>query len=59
MARPTLSPDSPSVRFQMKVPEDFIERVNDFRFANRIPTLSEAIRQLVDKGLTTIAEDKT
>ena len=28
-----------------------LERINDFRFENRIETRSEAIRTLVEKGL--------
>lgn len=28
-----------------------LERINDFRFENRIETRSEAIRMLVEKGL--------
>lgn len=28
-----------------------LERINDFRFDNRIETKSEAIRMLVEKGL--------
>jgi metal-responsive CopG/Arc/MetJ family transcriptional regulator len=33
------------------VEEDLMERINDFRFDNRIETRSEAIRMLVEKGL--------
>ncbi len=33
------------------VDEDLMERINDFRFDNRIETRSEAIRMLVEKGL--------
>ena len=60
MARPTLSPDRPTERLHMMVPSSFIEKVNDFRFASRIPTLSEAVRQLVERGLAAheTAEDK-
>ena len=31
--------------------EELLERINDFRFENRIETRSEAIRLLVEKGL--------
>ncbi len=31
--------------------EELLERINDFRFENRIETRSEAIRMLVEKGL--------
>jgi len=30
---------------------ELLERLNDFRFENRIETRSEAIRMLVEKGL--------
>ena len=33
------------------VDEDLLERLNDFRFENRIETRSEAIRMLVENGL--------
>ena len=31
--------------------KELLERINDFRFENRIETKSEAIRKLVEKGL--------
>ena len=31
--------------------KELLERINDFRFENRIETRSEAIRILVEKGL--------
>ena len=31
--------------------KELLERINDFRFENRIETRSEAIRLLVEKGL--------
>ena len=34
------------------VDDELMERINDFRFENRIETRSEAIRILVEKGLT-------
>ncbi|WP_152045460.1 hypothetical protein [Aureimonas psammosilenae] len=50
MGRPTLGA-SPTQRLQMKITEDEVAAINDYRFANRIATLSEAVRQLVAKGL--------
>lgn len=32
--------------------KELLERINDFRFDNRIETRSEAIRILVEKGLS-------
>jgi metal-responsive CopG/Arc/MetJ family transcriptional regulator len=31
--------------------EKLIERVDDYRYDNRIPTRSEAIRRLIEEGL--------
>jgi len=33
------------------VDDDLLERINDFRFDNRIDTRSEAIRRLLDESL--------
>ena len=33
------------------IDKELLERINDFRFENRIETKSEAIRRLVEKGL--------
>jgi hypothetical protein len=33
------------------VDEEFLKRISDFRFENRIETKSEAIRILVEEGL--------
>ena len=30
---------------------DLLKRLDDFRYSNRIPTRSEAIRRLLEKGL--------
>jgi len=35
----------------LAVDKELLERINDFRFENRIETKSEAIRRLVEKGL--------
>jgi metal-responsive CopG/Arc/MetJ family transcriptional regulator len=31
--------------------EDLFERIEDFRYENRIPARSEAVRQLIEVGL--------
>jgi len=51
MARPRLSEDSPSVRFQMKMPESLLERVNEYRHEYRIASVSEAIRVILEAAL--------
>ena len=33
------------------VDEELMERINDFRFGNRIDTKSEALRLLIERGL--------
>ena len=40
------------------VEKELLQRINDFRFENRIETKSEAIRMLVEKGLNEL-EKKT
>lgn len=37
--------------FQLVMSEDLEERVKDFRFANRLNSQSEALRQLIERGL--------
>jgi len=58
MARPKLG-DSETVRFQMKITADEINAINDFRFSNRIGSLSEAVRQLIKLGLEHSEEGNT
>lgn len=50
MARPKLS-DGETVRLHMKMPEDLMSSIEDWRFENRIQSNSEAIRQLIERGL--------
>lgn len=38
-------------RGAIRVPRELLERVDDFRFANRIPSRAEAVRRLVEDGL--------
>ena len=38
--------------------EDLIERINDYRFINRIETKSDAIRKLVEEGLKKWEKEK-
>jgi len=39
--------------------KDLVERINDYRFENRIETKSEAIRRLVEKGLEANKKEMT
>ena len=34
---------------------DLLKRIDDFRYENRIPSRSEAIRQLIEEGLSSKA----
>lgn len=52
MARPKLDPDSDSERLQLVAPRSWIDRVDEWRRNQPgIPSRSEAIRLLVEKGL--------
>ena len=39
--------------------DDLLERIEDFRYENRIPSRSDAIRQLIEKGLKAPDAPKT
>ncbi len=39
--------------------KDLLERVEDFRYENRIPTRTEAIRRLLEDGLKRYAMKKS
>ena len=41
--------ETPKITFV--VDEELIERIDDFRFENRVKNRSEAIRQLIEEGL--------
>ena len=48
--------DKPILTFA--VDEELLERLNDFRFENRIETKSEAIRMLIEKALIDFEKNK-
>lgn len=50
MARPTLG-DSPTERLHVKITADEIKAIDDWRYANRVPSRSEAVRCLIEIGL--------
>lgn len=54
MARPKLG-DSESKRLQMVITEDELQAIENWRFANRVQSKSEAIRRLVQIGLHYVA----
>ncbi len=45
----TMPTDKPKIIFVME--EDLLKRIDDYRFENRINSRSEAIRQLIERGL--------
>lgn len=56
MPRPTLDRQNRSERFNMFITKAELEAIEDWRFANRIPSLSEAVRQLIAAGLEAKSE---
>ena len=48
-----------TLRFHMTMPPSLVEKVDDWRFANRIPTRAKAVRKLIEVALNadaTLAE---
>ena len=43
-------------RIAIPMPAELVEQIDDFRWANRLPTRAEAIRQLIELGLKTKPE---
>ncbi len=50
MGRPTLG-DSPTERLHMVITADEIKAIEDWRYANRVPSRSEAVRRLIEIAL--------
>lgn len=50
MARPKLG-DSDTERLHLKITADEIKAIEDWRYENRVPSRSEAVRRLVQMGL--------
>ncbi len=50
MARPTLG-ESETKRLDMFITADELKAIDDWRFENRVPTRSEAIRRLIKVGM--------
>lgn len=51
MARPKLG-TSETERLQLKITADEVRAIDDWRYANRVPSRSEAVRRLVRLALT-------
>ena len=43
---------SPTVKKLLVLPEDMARRIADYRFGQRIPSVNEAMRRLIDLGLS-------
>jgi metal-responsive CopG/Arc/MetJ family transcriptional regulator len=56
MPRP--KPEIESERVIIPLPKPLIEEIDDYRFAERIPSRSEAVRQLLREGLKAVAARK-
>lgn len=54
-----MSETSKTVRKIFSLPESLSQQIDDFRFANRLKTESEAIRRLVEAGLSAEAPKDT
>jgi len=46
------------LRILITIDEDTLERIDDYRYENRIPTRSEAIRRLLDESLKKYEKSK-
>lgn len=46
-------------RLQIMLSAEELAAIDDFRFANRMPTRAAAIRELLKKGLDTLGRDAT
>ncbi|RLL73828.1 hypothetical protein D8666_14550 [Ochrobactrum soli] len=51
MARPKLG-ESETERLHIKITKDELEAIDDWRYANRVPSRSEAVRRLIQIGNT-------
>ena len=51
-----MATDKPKVLLVLD--DDLLKRIDDYRYENRIPARTEAIRQLIDASLTTYENDK-
>lgn len=50
MPKKPQEPQEPE-RIAIPMPKDLVDQIDDYRFANRLPSRAEAIRKLVREGL--------
>ena len=58
MGRPITGETRKDVRLNLFFKSQEIEKIDDFRFKNRIASRAEAIRRLVELGLKGAGQDK-
>lgn len=56
--QPRMAKELNSDRFQLVLPPSLREKIRDWRFANKINSESEAIRQLIEAGMKALGESK-
>lgn len=57
MTRPTLDRQNPSERLNMMISKGKLEAIDDWRYLNRVPSLSEAVRRLIAAGLASSRQE--
>jgi len=58
MGRPIVGETRKDVRLNLFFEPKEIEKIDDFRFQNRIASRAEAIRRLIELGLKGVGQDK-
>jgi hypothetical protein len=53
MSDDTTSRDDTTTRIIIPTPSDLLRRIEDYRFANRIPSRAAAVRELLELALAT------
>jgi metal-responsive CopG/Arc/MetJ family transcriptional regulator len=48
---PRTRPQPQPQRIAIPMPQDLIKKIDDYRWANRLPSRAAAIRQLIEAGL--------
>jgi metal-responsive CopG/Arc/MetJ family transcriptional regulator len=52
-------PSPPASRIAIPMPQSLIDRIDDWRFENRIASRAEAVRTLLETALTVKRKDQT
>lgn len=54
--KPDMPTDNPKILLTLN--QDLLDQIEDFRYGNRIPSRSEAVRRLIEIGLESLPKDK-